>query len=429
MDVVVKGRCYTNGRLSDKCIGVIDGRIAAISGELDGERVYNYGNKLILPSAIDSHVHMREPGATHKEDFSTGSLAALNGGVTCVLDMPNTNPPATTISALREKSRTAASKSLVDFGLLAGVVRGSDVGALSAEAVAFKLYLAGTTGGLHVPSLESVRGEIENVAATGKVLAVHAEDEGLRGKGVEGSLDDHLRNRPNECETSAVRKMADIAIPRLRRHICHISARESLRFVDETGGLTSEVTPHHLLLDKDSKLGAYGKVNPPLRRREDRQALFKGLKDGMFDIIASDHAPHTVEEKEEDFDFAPCGMPGVETTVPLMLQLVRDKHLSIQTFVDCLCDGPASLYGLNKGRIELNRDADFMVVDLMESTEIKADRLHSKCAWTPFEGMSGIFPRAVFLRGEIMMEDGSQVGERDGRDVVGARNVRGDTGG
>ena len=128
MDVVVKGRCYTNGRLSEKCIGVIDGRIAAISGELDGERIYNYGNKLILPSAIDSHVHMREPGATHKEDFSTGSLAALNGGVTCVLDRPNTNPPATTISALREKSRTAASKSLVDFGLFAGVVRGSDVG-------------------------------------------------------------------------------------------------------------------------------------------------------------------------------------------------------------------------------------------------------------------------------------------------------------
>ena len=422
MDVVVKGRCYIDGRLSERCIGIVGGRIAAISGDLDGERVYNYGNKLILPSAIDAHVHMRDPGATHKEDFSTGTLAALNGGVTCILDMPNTDPPATTIGALREKARIAASKSLADFGLFAGLVRGCDVSALSTEAVGFKLYLAGTTGGLHVPSIEATRQEIEAVASTGKVLAVHAEDEGLREKGPETSLEDHLRNRPNECEASAIRKMADLAVSGLRRHICHISARESLRLIRESDMLTSEVTPHHLLLDRDSKLGAYGKVNPPLRKREDRQALFNGLKEGAFDIIASDHAPHTTEEKEEDFDFAPCGLPGVETTVPLMLQLVRDKHLPIQTFASCLCERPADIYGLNKGRISLNRDADLMVVDLTESAKIKADLLHSKCAWTPFEGMPGIFPKAVFLRGEIMIEDGSLVGERNGRDVVGPQS-------
>lgn len=426
MDVVVKGKCYVEGRLSDRCIGVMDGRIAAISGDLDGEQVYDYGSKLILPSAVDAHVHMRDPGATHKEDFATGTLAALHGGVTCVLDMPNTNPPTTTISTLREKAAVAASRSYADFGLFAGIVPGCDAAALSAGAVGFKLYMAGTTGGLLVSSLEDVRGELEAVASTGKVLAVHAEDETLRKKGAESSLGDHLRNRPNECETSAIRKLRGIAIPDLRRHICHVSARESLPLIAGRMDLTSEVTPHHLLLDRDSKLTAYGKVNPPLRRREDRQALFNALREGVFTIVASDHAPHTVEEKEEEFDFAPCGMPGVETTVPLMLQFTRDNHIPIQTFVSALCERPAEVFGLNKGRLALHRDADLMVVDLKMSTEISADRLHSKCAWTPFEGMSGIFPKAVFLRGEIMMEDGSQVGERAGRDVVETRESRED---
>jgi dihydroorotase len=168
----------------------------------------------------------------------------------------------------------------------------------------------------------------------------------------------------------------------------------------------------------DSKLECFGKVNPPLRRRDDRQALFNAFKKGSIDIVASDHAPHTIEEKEEDFDYAPSGLPGVETMVPLMLQLVRDKHIPLSRFVTGLCAGPADIFGLNKGRLEPHRDADIMVVDLMDSKDIRADRLYSKCAWTPYEGMAGIFPKAVFLRGEIMMEDGSQVGERAGREVV-----------
>ncbi|UCE45151.1 MAG: dihydroorotase [Methanobacteriota archaeon] len=427
MDVVVKGRCYINGRLAERCVGIVNGRIADISGDLDGDQVFDYGSKLILPSAVDSHVHMRDPGATHKEDFASGTLSALHGGVTCVLDMPNTNPPTTTVKALQEKAAVAESRSFADFGLFAGIVPGCDVRGLSAGAVGFKLYMAGTTGGLRVPSFDTVRTELDEVASSGKVLAIHAEDEALRKKGAEGSLSDHLRNRPNECEKSAIRKLTDIAIRNLKRHVCHVSARESLQIIGGARDLTSEVTPHHLLLDVDSKLGAFGKVNPPLRKREDRQALFNGLNNGALDIIASDHAPHTVDEKEEDFDFAPCGMPGVETMVPLMLQLVKDRHVTIQTFVGALSERPAEVFGLNKGRIDLERDADLMVVDLTKSTEIKADMLHSRCAWTPYEGTSGIFPRAVFLRGEIMMENGSLVGERAGRDVVGKRESGSDS--
>jgi dihydroorotase len=419
MDVVVEGNCYYQGRLTRLSIGIEDGLISRIGKDLDGDAIYDYGSKLVLPAAIDSHVHLRDPGATHKEDFSTGTLAALHGGVGCVLDMPNTSPPTTTVEALRDKSRAASAKSHVDFGLFAGVQPGVDIYGLAKEAIGFKLYMAGTTGDLLVPSLESVGAELNAVAESRRVLAVHAEDECLRRKDSESSLEDHLRNRRNDCETGAIRRLRELRVDKLRVHICHVSALDSLPLIRGASGLTTEVTPHHLLLDKDSKLGAFAKVNPPLRRREDRQALFKALKEGSFDTVASDHAPHTIEEKEEEFDFAPSGLPGVETMVPVMLQLVRDRHLALSSLVSRLCEGPAELFGIPKGRIEKGYDADLMVVDLMSSTEVRGDRLHSKCGWTPYEGMSAVFPKAVFLRGEVMMEDGSLVGEPAGRDVVG----------
>lgn len=418
MDAVVRGRCYSNGRLVQQCIGIKDGRIAEISGDLDGDIVYDFGSKIVIPGAIDIHVHLREPGATHKEDFASGSLAALHGGVTCLLDMPNTNPTTTTPAALREKRALAESKSFTDFGLFAGVQAGSDIESLSREgAIGFKLYMAGTTGDLAATAPENITDELRAVASTQKVLAVHAEDESLRRRDTESSLADHLRNRSNECETSAIRRLANLSIEGLKIHVCHVSAKESLPLLSQARSMTSEVTPHHLLLDRDAKLGSSGKVNPPLRRREDRQALFAALKEGRFDAIASDHAPHTIEEKEEDFDFAPCGMPGVETTLPMMIQLVKERHLTLMDVVKRMSDGPAQLHGLRKGRIEVGYDADLVVLDHAASREIKADILHYKCGWTPYEGRLGVFPKAVFLRGDIMIEDGSQIGERSGRGV------------
>ncbi|UCE90748.1 MAG: dihydroorotase [Methanobacteriota archaeon] len=419
MDAIVRGRCYTDGRPVQQCIGISDGKIAAVSGSLDGDIVYDFGSKLVIPGAVDIHVHMREPGATQKEDFASGSLAALHGGVTCLLDMPNTNPPTTTSKTLREKKELAASRSYADFGLFAGVQAGSDIEALSREgAVGVKLYMAGTTGDLAATSPESLKEELAAVAKTGKVLAVHAEDESLRGRGSESSLADHLKNRRNECETSAIRRLLELSAEGLRVHICHVSARESIPLIANARNVTSEVTPHHLLLDKDAMLGSFGKVNPPLRRREDRQALFAALKETRFDAIASDHAPHTTEEKEEDFDFAPSGMPGVETTLPLMIQLVRERHLTLEDVVRRTSRRPAEMFGLNKGRIAVGYDADLVIIDPATSREIRADDLHYRCAWTPYEGRLGVFPKAVFLRGEIMIEDGSLIGERSGRDVV-----------
>ena len=417
MELVVEGNCYVAGRMQRCCIGIEAGKIVKIAKVLDGDRVLNFGNQLVLPTAIDAHVHFRDPGMTAKEDFATGSEAALHGGVTCVLDMPNTKPSTTTVAAIREKKISASAKSLVDFGFFAGVKPGIDVEAMAKEAVAFKLYMGSTTGDLLVPELKQVKKELGRIARTGKVLAVHAEDEELRKKEPENDLEGHLKNRPNECETRAIRTVRDAA-QGCKLHICHMSARQSLQETMGRKGLTTEVSPHHLLFDTSSRLGALIKVNPPIRRREDRQALFQALKNGSIDIIASDHAPHLLEEKQDDFEYAPTGTPGVETIFPLMLQLVRENHLAIDQVLGRLCERPGEIYGINKGRIEVGYDADLMIIDMLSGEYIKAENLHSKCGWTPYEGMPAIFPKAVFVRGELMVEKRNRVGERNGRDVV-----------
>jgi dihydroorotase len=416
---VVEGKFFISDRFEQCCVGIEDGKIVKIAKVLEGDRVRRFGSLAILPGAVDAHVHFREPGMTQKEDFGSGSEAAIHGGVTCVFDMPNTVPPTTTSEAIREKRKLASKKSLVDFGLFAGVRPGIDIEALAKEAIGFKLYMASTTGELLVPSLSDIKAELSKVAASGRVLAVHAEDERLRKKEHEKDLDGHLRNRNNDCETSAIRKVKEAA-KSCRLHICHVSAKDSLPLIENDRSLTSEATPHHLLLDKDSKVGSHAKTNPPLRKREDRHALFKALQGGTFDIIASDHAPHTIDEKQEDFEYAPSGMPGVETMVPLMLHLVEEKHLDLAGVVRRVCSRPAEIYGVPKGRIAPGNDADLMVVDFSQCMMVRADRMHSKCGWTAFEGMPAIFPKTVLVRGEAVLENGETVGEPTGRDVVAA---------
>ncbi len=418
MDTVIEGNCYVSGRLERCCIGIDQGRIVAVAKDLKADEIHRYSDKLVLPAALDAHVHFRDPGFTHKEDFATGSLSALCGGVTCVLDMPNTKPSTVNPALLREKKKIASSKSLADFGLFAGVKAGINVGSLAKEAIGFKLYMGSTTGELLVPDLASISKELEEIGGSGRILAIHAEDESLRNKEVEKNLDDHLRNRGSSIETNAIKKIMKAVEKDCRLHICHVSTKDSLALLADAPNATTEVAPHHFLLDRASNLGAYGKVNPPLRRREERQALFQALKEGAFDIIASDHAPHTIEEKEEEFDYAPSGVPGVETMVPLVMHHVKGQHLDLAGAVRRLCERPAEIFGIRKGKIAVGYDADIAVFDMTDISMIEAESLHSKCGWTPYEGMTAIFPKAVFLRGQLMVEDGSQVGERMGRDVL-----------
>lgn len=414
MDLVIEGRAFVKGRLSNWCIGIEDGRIVEVAKNLRGEEHVDYGQMLVLPAAIDPHVHLRDPGLTAKEDFSTGTLAAAFGGVGCVLDMPNTIPPTTSLANLMEKKRTIAGKAWTDYGLFAGCILGGNQEEMAPHAVGFKMFMGSSTGKLLVAE-ERDRARIGHaVKATGKVLSVHAEEEALIGKEREQDIRDHLRNRPYQAEVAAIDKLSALGC---RVNVCHLSSAAGLSAASRYN-FTKEVTAHHLFLDRDNGRGAYAKVNPPLRTRDDRFALMQAFLDGKIDMLASDHAPHTIEDKSQEFDIAPSGMPGVETQVPLMLALVKKGALPLDVLVRAMAERPAEVFSLKKGRIEEGRDADLMVVDTRALGGIKVNNLHSKCGWTLYEGFDAIFPYATYVRGHKVVEDGAIAGERVGRDVV-----------
>ena len=417
MDLVVEGRALVRGRLGRWAIGIEDGKIVEIARKVKGDRRIDYGDNLILPGAIDPHVHFRDPGMTQKEDFSTGTLAAAYGGVTTALDMPNTLPPAVTAQELKNKKEVIAQKAWVDYGLFAGCMPGADIEDMAPLAVGFKLFMGSSTGKLLVTSDSDIANIAAQVRRTGKVLSVHAEDEALILNDYEEGLSDHLRNRPARAEVAAIQRLSRLDC---RINLCHISSLEGLQ---ATNGLpfTKEITAHHMFLDRSSGARAFAKVNPPLRTPEDRFALFRAFISGRIDMLGSDHAPHTIEDKEQDFESAPSGVPGVETTVPMMLAFIKKGTLPLKVLVRAMAERPSEIFGLNKGRIEEGRDADLMVVDTRTMAPIKINNLHSKCGWSPFEGRDAIFPRAVLVRGNLVVEDGQVVGERVGRDVVVAK--------
>ncbi|MEE9151329.1 MAG: dihydroorotase [Thermoplasmata archaeon] len=418
MELVVEGNAYIKEDIIKCCIGIEEGKIKAIKKILKGDKHYDFGEKLILPGGIDSHVHFRDPGMTHKEDFGSGTVSAAFGGVTCVLDMPNTIPPVTNLEALQEKTRIADIKAFVDFGLFAGVSLSSDIEGLSKSATAFKIYLATTTGEMLINDYDALGGIFEHISRTEKPVSVHCEDEALLDRSLApDSLKLYLKSRPNECEASGIEKVIK-SHDNAKAHICHVSTSEGVKLV-KNSNLTSEVTPHHLFLNSSAKLGAFGKVNPPLREWEDQEALWNALKQGAIDIIASDHAPHTLEEKEL-FENAPSGMPGVETMLPLLLSFVKHGKFELGRFVNAVSERPGEIFKINKGKIEVDYEADLIVVDMRKEIEIKAKNLHSKAGWTPYDGFSAVFPRFTFVRGEVVIEDWEMTGDRGfGRMVEG----------
>jgi dihydroorotase len=416
MDTIIEGRAFYKGKLQKVCIGIDEGRIVAIKKVLAGENRLDFKDRLILPGAIDAHVHLRDPGNTQKEDFGTGTLAAACGGVTCVFDMPNTNPSTVMLEDIVNKSENASSKAWVDFGLFAGVDARHDPTKLNARAIGYKIFMGSSTGSLLMRRDEDIAGALDKISATGKVVSVHAEDDAMIVRTPEKVLRDHNRNRPPSAEVSAIARLTKLNRS-ARVNVCHVASREAFQALEGTN-FTKEVTVHHMFLDDSMELGGMGKVNPPLRTKDDRIALLDAFIKGKFDMLASDHAPHGQDEKSGDFDAAPSGVPGVETSVPIMMALVKRGILPLERLVNAACQRPAEIFGLRKGFIEVGRDADLIVVDPKNLTEIKGKKLHSKCGWTPYEGFEAIFPTAVFLRGMELVENNSLVGERTGRDVV-----------
>ncbi len=412
METVVEGKCYINGGFQNCCIGIDEGKIVSIKKILTGDKHFKFKNKVILPAGVDIHVHFRDPGMTQKEDFYTGSKAAVFGGISCVFDMPNTKPQTVTVSDLKDKISTAENKSVVDFGLYAGLNNNnfSDAYKLADFGNGFKAYLGSSTNSL-LFDFDNLKSLFETLDGVDVPILFHAEDEKCLNKYriKEENISDHLKTRPGVCEQLAVKQVLEFKKGLdVKIHFCHISTKEAFNLIKDCNenNVSCGVTPHHSLLYVDKHLSpqSFYKVNPPIRQKDIRDFLFENIIKHGFDVLESDHAPHSLEEKEKEFNEAPSGVPGVETMYPLFLYLAKKEKISWNRLISLLCEKPAEILNIRKGKIVKGFDADLVVIDLKDETKIDSDMLHSRCGWTPFEGFRACFPSDVFIRGERVIE-------------------------
>jgi dihydroorotase len=440
-DILIKNtRIYYNNSLQPAEIIIKGSKIIKIGKDLrvsSYDMIIDADGALTLPAGIDAHVHFREPGMTKKENWYTGSCAAAAGGITTVIDQPNTRPPTTDRRSFEQKLKLAREKSIIDFGINGGVTGNiNNLEKLWKSGVtAFgEIFMAESTGGLNIN--EKIFTEaLSEIKRLGALASIHAEDEEIfleLEKLLKGdiSYDYHSKVRPNECEAVAVQKALEITSKlKVKAHFCHISTLEAIGIIRKEKYLarrenkiplsTCEVTPHHLFLSKRNceKLRSFGKMNPPLRESHSIKALVNGINDGTIDMVASDHAPHLESEKDTDIKFAPSGVPGVETLMPLMLAAVRKNIFPLEQMIMVTSGNPAKYFGLDrhaKGRLEVGFDADLIIVDPRALQPIKAEMLHSKAGWTPFEGMNAIFPKYTLSRGEVIWIEES-INVRPGR--------------
>lgn len=382
------------------------------------EECINLREAVILPGLIDAHVHFRDPGLTYKEDFRTGTMAAASGGFTTVLDMPNTRPPTNTPKAFKEKLKIADHKSLVDYGLHAGVGKLKDIRSLyKFKPASFKLFM----DLIDNESLNRIFKEVRKLNGEDRkpIISLHCEDkaivtnytEKLKSRGRD-KPEVYAKARPPLAETVALQKALELAGNYdLAIHICHVTLKESLELINESKksnvNVTSEITPHHLFLDSKylSKKGNLAKTNPPLRDHEDGLNI-EDLED--IDLVGTDHAPHTIPEKEQNMWNALPGIPNLETTLPLLLTQINLGNMEFADLKRLLCENPARTFHMKgKGFIKTGMDADLVVLDMKEEGVINPDKFKSKAKYSPFEGfkVKGM-PIMTMVRGNVVMEEG-----------------------
>jgi len=413
----VCGRAFVKGEIKYSEIGITDGKISAVRSSVPGgEKRIDVPGGVILPGFVDPHVHFRDPGMTDKEDFSSGTLAAVHGGVTCVLDMPNTVPPVTDVNSLLEKKDRIKGRANVDYGLFAAVTPGCNAGMMAPFVPGFKLFMGSTTGKILLNDDEEIRSALHDISKTGKRVSVHAEDDNMILKEPERNCRDHLRNRPVEAEISALKRLSRFR--GMKMNICHNTNAESVALANEFG-FTTEVALHHLFFEPDKFSSSEYKVNPPIRNAAVRDGLYKAFIEGKITMFGSDHAPHTVSDKSKDFDSAPSGIPGVETTIPIVMNMVRKNIIQLAQAVSMGSEMPAASFGMKKGKIEEGYDADLSVFDARKFANISIRRLHSKAGHSPYDGMEAVFPETVMVRGEVQIDGGEFCGDKIGKDVYG----------
>lgn len=420
--MIIQNTTLPDGRVRD--VRISQDRIADVDEHVQAEPregTIDATGLRIFPGAIDAHVHFREPGAAHKETWETGTASAAAGGVTTVVDQPNTDPPTVSGDAFDEKL-ACASDALVDFGINGGVTPDWDPSSLF-ERPLFALgevFLADSTGDMGIPR-DLFETAVDQAAAASVPITVHAEateafDHSVRDRTDPAAWSDF---RPPAAELSAVETVVEVAeTVDTSLHIAHASTPEAIDLAHDHD-LTCEVTPHHLYFSTDdaTDLGTFGRMNPPLRDEARREGVWERLVDGTVDIVATDHAPHTAAEKDASIWDAPSGVPGVESMLPLLLASAARGDLSYNRVAEVTAERPAEIFDLpKKGRIEPGYDADLVLVDPTDERPIKAEELHTACSWTPFEGWTGMFPLMTMVRGQVVYEDG-RIGRPVGRNV------------
>jgi dihydroorotase len=431
-DLVLKGGTVVNqDGVGIRDVGIRDGRIAAI-GSFDPSQageVIDARGLHVLPGVIDTQVHFREPGLEHKEDLESGSRSAVMGGVTAVFEMPNTKPLTTTEATLAHKVALARNRMFCDFAFYVGGTR-ENIGHIPMlekleGSAGIKVFMGSSTGDLLVDdeaSLDQILARITRRAA------FHSEDEArliermhLRRPGDPSS---HPEWRDEEAAIISTKRLVRLAEKHKRRvHVLHVSTAAEMEFLaDHKDWASVEVTPHHLTLvapECYEKLGTYAQMNPPVRDERHRQAIWSGLSAGIVDVLGSDHAPHTREEKDHAYPASHSGMTGVQTLVPIMLDHVNAGRLSIERFVDLTSHGPQRLFGIRgKGRIAVGYDADLTIVDLNREETIMNDKVESRAGWTPYHGkrVKG-WPVGTLVRGRRVMWQGEIFGPAHGAPV------------
>jgi dihydroorotase len=386
-----------DGRVTD--VTIADGIVRHLGAGIAADRVIDCTGLFVLPAAVDMHVHMRGGPQSAKEDWESGSKSALAGGVTVVVDQPNTVPPVTTPETLRARILEAREHAFCHFAINSGVTYDTAIKFMwSAGAMAFgEIFFAPSSYGEAI-SRQELATALAQIHALGGLATIHAEEV---TPGPDTTLESHARVRSPEGELRAIQAVMHANTAGCRLHFCHVSTAPA---VDAALG-SVEATPHHLFLSREmfENTDTFAKVNPPLRSERERKELFSRWK--RIDVIASDHAPHTRAEKQQPFPDAPSGVPGVETALPLMLAAVLEKTISLPELIAKTSSNPAAILGIPPAGFAPGSRGDFSVYK-KQAVRIDPDDLHSRCGWTPFEGHRGVFPSLVIMDGTVVYEDG-----------------------
>ena len=427
-DLILKGGTLVNhDGVGPRDLAISEGRIVGVGDVSDFAPADTLDCKglYILPGVIDSQVHLREPGHEHKEDLESGGRAAVMGGVTSVFEMPNTKPLTISAAALADKVRRATNRMYCDFAFYMGGTR-ENVAELAVfeklpGCACIKVFMGSSTGELLV---EDDEGVARILAQTSRRAAFHSEDEFRLRQRLAEQIAGNPASHPIWRDAEAARLCTERLIRIARRtgkriHVLHVSTADEMPLLAANKDVaTVEVTPHHLTLSSDDypRLGTLLQMNPPVRSKDHQRAIWQALQSGVVDILGSDHAPHTREEKAKPYPSSPSGMPGLQTLVPVMLDHVNEGRLSIERFVDLTSHGPARIFGIaQKGRIAVGFDADLTIVDLKKKRVIENKWIESKCGWTPYDGyqVTG-WPQGTFVRGQKVMWEDQILGKAGG---------------